>query len=293
MSGIIFPEAAALTALNAHGLTLTRSSDGSTLTVAGTVADLKAHQKLDDILVTLPGATEADNVIATISLNLRGKNDAPVLKAGKESVKEFTASIAGANNEPPAELPAETSFTLSDYFEDPEGADLTYTLSASSLFGLSFTLDNGVITLGGTPTTEDDGTLIVTASDGDKTALLTLSLTVGPPASLDPVAAEKKFPAKEKEALSLAPIGLGTFFDGEKPGTTYKLATDSDGDGVVTLSGVTATLDASAKTISFTGTPTLRPEDSGDVPLLFTVVATNPDGREAQKNSHPQCGGDQ
>ena len=274
-----------------HGVSFT--SSGGTLTIAGTVEELTGNQTLT-VLVTLAGvdavgetpAIEAET--ATITVRIRGDDDAPILL--QETV-ELRAALADATKSIAKRLP--DPIDLSKYFEDPEHkadptgvAAPTYTLSASTVLGVSFTINNGMLeaVAASEPTAANPGTVFtITATDaGGKSTELVATLVVDEAGAFGPAATVKSI-------TTLDPLMLTDLFTGVDSSTDYTMR-EAGRDGVLGTSDDVSSTSLTDKEVTATITPSeLRltgsvvPADKGDVVHNFRVVATNGKGTAEEK----------
>ena len=243
--------------------TSSTAADKTTLTIAGAV---KERSMDTEILVTvsLMGETE----LATITVRIRGDDDAPVLRAGK-ALTDLTLGLLRG------------TIDLNTYFEDPEDPEngkVTYSLGGTeSVSGVVFSTISDAGELSAMGTLDADASFTVTATDAGgnaNTFIVTLSA-----ASRD----FSDFRVDEAVAIGEKIGDPAMFFGAPAAGTVVSFAfvgdeatagTDAQkaSNQVAVALGVTATI-GDDKLVTLSGTPDNLPANK-----VVTFSVTTNDG---------------
>ena len=226
-------------------------------------------------------ATSSDTAIATTTVSGSWVSISPLAK-GIATITVTATDLGGLSatqtfsvftDHPPTTvgtIPAQEvmetktlSLNVSDYFSDPEGDALTYTVSSSDTDTASATVSNGTVALQGK--SEGTATITVTVTDtSGSTALQTFSLTVTP-FNNPPVTVGTIPDQSVVDGGDAATVNLTSYFGDTADDTLTYTAASSDTE-VATVSVSEATLSVS-------------PESAGSATI--TVTATDTAGSTA------------
>ena len=139
------------------------SMSGSTLTITGS----SAGRVLISALAYETPVTEIPRQYFDVTVFEENRPPIPV-----GTIPDTTLTLGGSS----------VNFDVSDYFEDPDGDDLTYTVSGPSIVTATIPEDDSTLTI--TPVSVGTGTVTVTAtdpSDADTTQVFTVTVSSTPP----------------------------------------------------------------------------------------------------------------